>query len=84
MESKGEAALDKGAADAKTMVQLNAKIRMLEGELKLVRSEVKNLEGLGEMDRAEIKAEPIVYSHHIYIVYRYTKHTGPIVYSHHN
>ena len=58
MESKGEAALDKGAADAKTMVQLNAKIRMLEGELKLVRSEVKNLEGLGEMDRAEIKAKP--------------------------
>ena len=27
-----------------------------------------------------------VYSHHhhIYIVYRYTKHTGPIVYSHHH
>ena len=27
----------------------------------------------------------MVYSHHhIYIVYRYTKHTGPLFYSHHH
>ena len=70
MESKAEAALDKGTADAKTMVELNAKIRTLEGELKLVRSEVKNLEGLGEMDRAEIEAGAGFLS-------RYTPQTKP-------
>jgi predicted nucleic acid-binding Zn-ribbon protein len=53
--SKVDAALDKGAADAKTIVQLNGRIKKLEGELKLARSEIKNLEGLGEMDRAEIE-----------------------------
>ena len=26
----------------------------------------------------------MVYSHHIYMVYRYAKHTGPIVYSSHH
>ena len=55
LESKTAEALDKGAADAETIVRLNANIRKLEADLKLTRAEVKNLEGLGEMDRAEIE-----------------------------
>lgn len=53
--SKVKAALETGAADATTIAQLRGKLRASEAALKLARCEVKNLEGLGEMDRAEIE-----------------------------
>ena len=49
-----EEALREGDAGAKTIVRLNGEIARLQAELKLARADIKSLEGLGEMDRAEI------------------------------
>ena len=51
--AKVDTALEKGAADAEIISQLTGRVATLEMELKLTRSEVKNLEGVGEMAGAE-------------------------------